>query len=87
MKKPACRGLAKVGFWERREIAAKGGKAAPAETRAYAVNRALAAKAGRKGGMSVAPENRTFSRDPEKAREAGRKGGLARAKRQSEGAR
>jgi general stress protein YciG len=68
------RGLAAVSFWERREIASRGGKAAPPESRAYTVNRELAAEAGRKGGLAVAPGNRSFSRDPELAREAGRKG-------------
>ncbi len=48
-KKP--RGFAAMSPDRLREIASKGGKSVPAEKRAYAQNRELAASAGKKGGM------------------------------------
>jgi len=49
-KPKARRGFAAMTPEKRREIARKGGGAVPAEKRAYAKNRELAASAGRKGG-------------------------------------
>jgi uncharacterized protein len=71
------RGFASMSTEKQREIAAKGGKAVPAEKRAYSQNPGLAARSGQKGGKGVAPENRSFSRDPALAASAGAKGGAA----------
>ena len=61
---------------KRRAIAARGGKAVPAEKRAFAMNPKLAAKAGHIGAKLVPHESRSFVKDRALAREAGRKGGL-----------
>jgi len=44
------RGFATMSAERRREIARKGGASVPGEKRSFAVNRELAAEAGRKGG-------------------------------------
>jgi general stress protein YciG len=80
-KASKLRGTASLPIWERKRIASLGGKAAPAETRIYAVDRDLAVSAGRIGGLSVKAENRSFSLDRELAREAGRKGAEARKRK------
>jgi len=71
------RGFAVMDPVKRRELAARGGRAIPAEKRGYSVRRDVASEAGRRGGRNVPPEKRSFSRNPELAREAGRKGGKA----------
>ena len=48
------RGFASMSPEKRREIATRGGKSVPGEKRAFAVDRTLAAAAGRKGG-AVSP--------------------------------
>ena len=77
VKKP--RGLATLSPERRREIARMGGKAVPAEKRAYAVNKALAAKSGSKGGKASRPEKRSFKMDPSLASKAGQLGAKSRA--------
>lgn len=49
------RGFAAMSPDKRREIAAKGGAAVPAEKRSFSQNRDLAASAGRAGGSSSRP--------------------------------
>jgi uncharacterized protein len=71
------RGFASMSIEKRRAIAAKGGKAVPAEKRSFSLNHDLAAAAGHKGGRIVDPKNRTFSRDPALASTAGAKGSAA----------
>lgn len=61
-----------------REIAARGGRATPAEKRNFSRSPELAAEAGRLGGQAVAPENRAFSRDRDLAVKAGRAGAAKR---------
>ncbi len=75
-KAKSKRGFASMSPEKRREIAAKGGKAVPAEKRAFS-NPEIASKAGQKGGRSGEPKNRSFSRDPALASAAGAKGGAA----------
>lgn len=70
------RGFALLSEEKRKECASKGGKAVPAEKRAFSTNNTLARWCGKIGGASVDPKNRTFYKDKEKAREAGRRGGL-----------
>lgn len=65
------RGLAALSPERRRAIAAMGGRAVPAEKRAFSQDPQFAAKAGRKGGTLAKAENRFFSRFPEKAVLAG----------------
>lgn len=48
----AKRGFAAMSPEKRREIAAKGGAAVPAEKRSFAQSRDLAARAGRVGGSA-----------------------------------
>jgi general stress protein YciG len=60
-----------------REIARKGGRSVPAESRSFSKDAALASSAGRKGGQSVPASERTFSKNPALAARAGRKGGQA----------
>ncbi len=50
-KKP--RGFAAMSLEKRREIASRGGRAVPAESRAFSTNRELAAAAGAKGGLAT----------------------------------
>lgn len=73
-KKP--RGFAAMTPERRREIAAMGGRAVPAEKRSFS-NTDIAAAAGRKGGKNVDPKKRSFSKDLQLASEAGRRGGIA----------
>lgn len=73
---PALKGFALLSPERRRELASKGGKSVPAESRGFS-NKDVASKAGKKGGKSVNPQNRAFSRNPELARKAGKKGGAA----------
>ena len=72
------RGFASMDATRRLEIARKGGRAVPAEKRAFSKNPELASAAGRLGGSSLAPAARSFSKSHELAVAAGRKGGLAR---------
>ena len=60
----------------RKELAAKGGAAVPAEKRSFSLNRELASAAGKKGGKSLKAEKRSFSLSRELAAAAGKKGGL-----------
>jgi general stress protein YciG len=83
MTKAKKRGLAAKSYLERIEVARKGGKAAPAETRSFSKDRDLAVAAARKGGKAVKPGNRSFSRDPALAAEAGRRGALERNRRRN----
>lgn len=69
------RGFAALSPERHREIASKGGKSVPAEKRSFALDRSLAASAGKKGGKSVDPAKRSFSKDPELAAKAGKAGG------------
>ena len=55
------RGFASMDIDKQREIARKGGANVPHEKRSFALDRALAAAAGRKGGRAVAPQARSFS--------------------------
>lgn len=48
----STRGFASMAPELRRAIATKGGKAVPAEKRAFAQDRRLASEAGRKGGQA-----------------------------------
>ena len=77
VKKP--RGFAAMTPEKRSQIARMGGSSVPPEKRAYAVNRALAAKAGSKGGKASRPEKRSFKMDPELAAKAGRLSAKSRA--------
>ena len=54
----AKRGFAAMSPERRREIAAKGGAAVPAEKRSFSQSRDLAARAGRSGG-SASPRTRS----------------------------
>jgi general stress protein YciG len=72
------RGFASMCPEKRRECAARGGAAVPAEKRSFATNRALAVSAGRVGGTNVPAERRSFSTNNELARESGKKGGKTR---------
>jgi general stress protein YciG len=83
LTKTSRRGLASKSFFERIEIASRGGKAAPPETRSFSKDKVLAAEAGRKGGKAVKAANRSFSRDPALAAEAGRRGALERQRRRA----
>ena len=47
----SSRGFASMSEHRQREIASKGGRSVPADKRAFAQNRDLAAEAGRKGGQ------------------------------------
>jgi uncharacterized protein len=80
-KPKSKRGFASMSPERQREIARKGGKAVPAEKRAYSQSPELAAAAGRKGGKGVDPKNRSFSKNPALAASAGAKGGAASSKR------
>jgi len=71
------RGFGRLDPKVRSKIAARGGSMVPDERRSFAINRALAAEAGRKGGSSVDGEKRSFSTNRILAAEAGRKGGQA----------
>ena len=71
------RGFASMSPERQREIASKGGKSVPAESRSFSKNPGLAASAGRKGGQAVDPASRSFSRDHDLAASAGAKGGHA----------
>lgn len=46
------RGFARLDPQARREIAASGGRAIPADKRSFSTNRQLASEAGRKGGAA-----------------------------------
>ena len=76
------RGLACLSAERRREIARLGGKAVPADKRAFSRDAALASSAGRVGGASVAPEQRMFHQDPALARRAAQASLKVRAKQQ-----
>ena len=78
------RGLACLSPERRREIARLGGKAVPADKRAFARDANLAASAGRVGGASVAPEQRMFHQDPALARRAAQASLKVRAKQQQD---
>jgi general stress protein YciG len=77
---PSKRGFAGMTPEKRKEIATKGGKAVPAEKRAFSTNKALAAKAGAIGGKKVRPNKRSFSLDPTLASRAGKIGGSKSSK-------
>lgn len=79
-KPKSKRGLASMSPERRREIARKGGRAVPAEKRAYSQNPELAAKSGQKGGRAVKSGDRAFSRDHALAAAAGKKGGASSKK-------
>ena len=68
------RGFASLTPEKRREIASKGGKAGKPENRAFSVNRALAAEAGRRSGSANRPSKRSFSMDRDLASRAGKLG-------------
>lgn len=55
-KKP--RGFAAMSPDRLAEIASKGGKSVPPESRSFSQNRALAAAAGKKGGLVVPGERK-----------------------------
>jgi general stress protein YciG len=69
----------------RREIASKGGRSVPKESRGFSKDPALAAMAGRKGGVAVPAAERAFSHDRALAVAAGRKGGAARRQKHADG--
>lgn len=71
------RGFGSMSPEKQREIASKGGKSVPKESRSFSRDRTLAANAGRKGGQATPPEKRSFSLDNQLAGHAGRKGGHA----------
>ena len=76
------RGFGSLSPERRKEIASMGGKAIPAEKRAFSRDPGLAARSGKKGGRAVPAERRAFSCDRGLASRAGSKGGKAvRAKR------
>lgn len=50
--RPSRRGFAAMDPERRREIARRGGASVPKEKRSFAMNRDLAANAGRKGGSA-----------------------------------
>jgi len=68
VKKP--QGFAAISPERRKEISTLGGKAVPAEKRAFSVKAGLAAKAGSKGGKIKRP--RSFTLDPDLASRASR---------------
>ncbi|MDB5452686.1 MAG: stress-induced protein [Caulobacteraceae bacterium] len=72
------RGFASMDPVKRREIASKGGRSVPKESRGFSKDPLLAAAAGRKGGVAVPAAERAFSHDRNLAVAAGRKGGAAR---------
>lgn len=74
------RGLAALSPERRREIASLGGKAVPADKRAFAKSTTLAQSAGKCGGKNVPAAKRMFARDPGLAVRAGSKGGKVRCK-------
>lgn len=71
-------GFARMTPERRRELAAQGGRAVPAEKRTFSRNRELARAAARIGGLACPPEKRSFSVDREHARTAGRVGGKSK---------
>ena len=75
IKKKSTRGFASMDHERQRAIASKGGQSVPKDKRSFALNKNLAAEAGRKGGQSVKPEQRSFTKDQKLASTAGRKGG------------
>lgn len=75
IKKKSTRGFASMDPERQRAIASKGGQSVPKDKRSFALNKNLAAEAGRKGGKSVKPEQRSFTKDQKLASTAGRKGG------------
>lgn len=75
IKKKSTRGFASMDPERQRAIASKGGQSVPKYKRSFALNKNLAAEAGRKGGQSVKPEQRSFTKDQKLASTAGRKGG------------
>ncbi len=75
IKKKSTRGFASMDPERQRAIASKGGQSVPKDKRSFALNKNLAAEAGRKGGQSVKPEQRSFTKDQKLASTAGRKGG------------
>ena len=75
IKKKSTRGFASMDPERQRAIASKGGQSVPKDKRSFALNKNLAAEAGRKGGQSVNPEQRSFTKDQKLASTAGRKGG------------
>ncbi len=75
IKKKSTRGFASMDPERQRAIASKGGQSVPKDKRSFALNKTLAAEAGRKGGQSVKPEQRSFAKDQKLASTAGRKGG------------
>ena len=52
IRRPSRRGFAAMDPERRREIARSGGASVPKEKRSFAMDRDLAAKAGRKGGSA-----------------------------------
>jgi uncharacterized protein len=70
-KKIKC-GFAAMAPERRRQIAAMGGSAVPAEKRGFAVDPVFAAKVGKLGGKAVPNEKRSFTFDCELAQRAGR---------------
>jgi general stress protein YciG len=64
------KGFASMTPEKRKEIAILGGKAVPAEKRAFSTKKGLAAKAGAKGGKTKRP--RSFTLDPDLASRASR---------------
>ena len=75
IKKKSTRGFASMDPERQRAIASKGGQSVPKDKRSFALNKTLAAEAGRKGGQSVKPEQRSFAKGQKLASTAGRKGG------------
>lgn len=62
-KPHARRGFAAMTPERRREIARKGGASVPGEKRSFAMDRDLAAQAGRKGGEASCGGGRTRNRE------------------------
>lgn len=80
MNTKSKRGFASMTPEKRREIAAKGGRAVPPESRSFSKDATLAASAGQKGGKAVAGDKRSFSQNRDLAASAGRAGGKAKQK-------
>jgi general stress protein YciG len=81
-----ARGFASLTPKERREAAARGGRALRPEQRSFSQDRELASAAGRIGGTMVPPERRSFSQNRELARAAGAKGGKVSRRKAKESA-
>ena len=72
------RGFAGMDPEKQREIASKGGQAAPEKSTAHEFTSEEAREAGRKGGQAAHAKGTAHEFTSEEAREAGRKGGESR---------